>query len=88
MQNVRNQYVNGNVVTAPAEGNGNGINGNQIRCYNCQGMDHHIAQKEEAGIQLTQEEFDFMADASPYDEIKKVTANCNLQDNLQQASTS
>ncbi|GJX01171.1 reverse transcriptase domain-containing protein [Tanacetum coccineum] len=23
------------------EGNGNGINGNQIRCYNCQGMDHY-----------------------------------------------
>ncbi|GKF54727.1 hypothetical protein Tco_0165067, partial [Tanacetum coccineum] len=47
-----------------------------------------IAQKEEVGIQLTQEEFDFMADAGDYDEIEKVTANCNLQDNLQQASTS
>ncbi|GJV62381.1 retrovirus-related pol polyprotein from transposon TNT 1-94 [Tanacetum coccineum] len=106
---IANQYGNGNVVTTPTEGNGNGINRNQIRCYNCQGMDHHasnctvkpgkqdaaylqkqmqIAQKEEAGIQLTQEEFDFMADAGDYDEIEKVTANCNLQDNLQQASTS
>ncbi|GJY84856.1 reverse transcriptase domain-containing protein [Tanacetum coccineum] len=106
---IANQYGNGNVVTAPAEGNRNRINGNQIRCYNCPGMDHHannctvkpgkqdaaylqkqmqIAQKEEAGIQLTQEEFNFMADAGAYDEIKKVTANCNLQDNLQQASTS
>ncbi|GKB41646.1 retrovirus-related pol polyprotein from transposon TNT 1-94 [Tanacetum coccineum] len=26
---------------ARAEGNGNGINGNQIRCYNCQGVDHY-----------------------------------------------
>ncbi|GJT73473.1 hypothetical protein Tco_1032759 [Tanacetum coccineum] len=48
---IANQYGNGNVVTTPAEGNGNGING-------------------------------------AYDEIEKVTANCNLQDNLQQASTS
>nr|GEV69406.1 putative reverse transcriptase domain-containing protein [Tanacetum cinerariifolium] len=28
---IENQYVNGNVVPAPAEGNGNGINGNPIR---------------------------------------------------------
>ncbi|GJY42089.1 hypothetical protein Tco_0429359 [Tanacetum coccineum] len=48
---IANQYGNGNVVIAPAEGNGNGING---------------ACKE----------------------TEKVTANCNLQDNLQQASTS
>nr|GEW17539.1 hypothetical protein [Tanacetum cinerariifolium] len=32
---ISNQYGNRNVVTAPAEGNGNGINGNLIRCYNC-----------------------------------------------------
>ncbi|GJW38444.1 retrovirus-related pol polyprotein from transposon TNT 1-94 [Tanacetum coccineum] len=47
-----------------------------------------IAQKDEAGIQLNSEEFDFMAAAGAYDEIEKVTANYNLQDNLQQASTS
>ncbi|GKD62519.1 reverse transcriptase domain-containing protein, partial [Tanacetum coccineum] len=47
-----------------------------------------IAQKDEAEIQLNYEEFDFMAAAGAYDEIEKVTANCNLQDNLQQASTS
>ncbi|GKD71953.1 hypothetical protein Tco_1326043 [Tanacetum coccineum] len=40
---IANQYGNGNVVTTPAEGNGNGINRNQIRCYNCQGMDHHAS---------------------------------------------
>ncbi|GJS60491.1 hypothetical protein Tco_0655275 [Tanacetum coccineum] len=29
---------NGNVVAARAEGNANGNNGNQIRCYNCRGL--------------------------------------------------
>ncbi|GJS62595.1 integrase, catalytic region, zinc finger, CCHC-type containing protein [Tanacetum coccineum] len=93
----------------PAKGNGNGINGNPIRCYNCRGEGYYasnctvkprkrdaaylqtqllIAQKDEAGIQLNYEEFDFMAAADAYDKIEKVNANCNLQDNLQQASTS
>ncbi|GJS37723.1 hypothetical protein Tco_0536105 [Tanacetum coccineum] len=106
---IRNPNENGNVVAAQAEGNANGNNGNQIRCYNCQGEDHlacnctvnpgkqdaaylqkqmQIAQKKEAGIQLTQEEFDFMADAGAYEEIERVNANCTLKDNLQQASTS
>ncbi|GJZ67003.1 hypothetical protein Tco_0630243 [Tanacetum coccineum] len=52
------------------------------------GIRNVIAQKEEAGIQLTQEEFYFMADASSYEEIERVNANCTLKDNLQQASTS
>ncbi|GKD49096.1 hypothetical protein Tco_1278072 [Tanacetum coccineum] len=39
--NVGNQI--GNVVRAQTEGNGNGINGNHIRCYNYQGMDHHAS---------------------------------------------
>nr|GEX22059.1 retrovirus-related Pol polyprotein from transposon TNT 1-94 [Tanacetum cinerariifolium] len=47
-----------------------------------------IAQKEEAGIQLQAEEFDFMAAAGDLDEIRKVNANCILMANLQQASTS
>ncbi|GJZ18532.1 integrase, catalytic region, zinc finger, CCHC-type containing protein [Tanacetum coccineum] len=109
MQNVGNQHGDGNVVTAPAEGNGNGINGNTIRCYNCQGEDHYasnctvkprkldaaylqkqmqIAQKEEAGIQLTSEEFDFMAAVGACKETKRANANCTLENNLQQASTS
>nr|GFA56590.1 hypothetical protein [Tanacetum cinerariifolium] len=32
---IANQYWIGNVVTTWAEGNGNGITKNQIRCYNC-----------------------------------------------------
>ncbi|GKB89137.1 hypothetical protein Tco_0961409, partial [Tanacetum coccineum] len=79
---IENQYVIGNVIIARAEGNGNGINGNQIRCYNCQG----IAQNE-AGIQLNYEEFDFMATAGTSDEIEEANVNCTLKDNLQQAST-
>ncbi|GJY59887.1 gag-pol polyprotein [Tanacetum coccineum] len=106
---IANQHGDGNVVTAPAEGNGNGINGNTIRCYNCQGEDHYasnctvkprkldaaylqkqmqIAQKEEAGIQLTSEEFDFMAAVGACKETKRANANCTLENNLQQASSS
>nr|GFC62417.1 hypothetical protein [Tanacetum cinerariifolium] len=68
---------NGNLVAARAEGNAAGYNGNQIRCYNCRG-------KEEAGIQLQDEEFDLMAAAADLDEIEEV----NTMANLQQASTS
>nr|GEY28151.1 hypothetical protein [Tanacetum cinerariifolium] len=32
----------GNVVATRAEGNGNGNNGNPIRCYNCRGMGHLV----------------------------------------------
>ncbi|GJX72903.1 hypothetical protein Tco_0311498 [Tanacetum coccineum] len=37
---IANQHGNGNVVAARAEGNANRNNGNQLRCYNCQGEDH------------------------------------------------
>ncbi|GJX10227.1 crossover junction endonuclease EME1B-like protein [Tanacetum coccineum] len=40
---IANQYRNGNGVTAPAEGNGNGIYGNPIRCYNCQREGHYAS---------------------------------------------
>nr|GEZ66442.1 hypothetical protein [Tanacetum cinerariifolium] len=47
-----------------------------------------IAQKEEAGIQLQDEEYDLMAAAADLDKIKEVNANCILMANLQQASNS
>nr|GEZ04907.1 hypothetical protein [Tanacetum cinerariifolium] len=47
-----------------------------------------ISQKEEVGIQLQAEEFDFMAAAGDLDEIKDVNANYILMENLQHASTS
>nr|GEY04379.1 retrovirus-related Pol polyprotein from transposon TNT 1-94 [Tanacetum cinerariifolium] len=99
---IANQNGNGNVVTARAEGTGNG---NQVRCYNCRGLGHIarnctarpkrrdasypqtqllIAQKEEAGIQLQAEEFDFM-DAGDLNEIEEVNANYILMANLQHA---
>ncbi|GJU51752.1 zinc finger BED domain-containing protein RICESLEEPER 2 [Tanacetum coccineum] len=105
---IANQYGNEDVVTAPSEGNGNGINGNPIRCYNCREEGHYasnctvkprkrdaaylqqqlqIAQEEEAGIQSTQEECEFMA-ADAYEETKRVKLNSTSDDTLQQASTS
>ncbi|GJY69206.1 ribonuclease H-like domain-containing protein [Tanacetum coccineum] len=36
----QNPNGNGNVVAARTEGNANGNNGNQIRCYNCKGLGH------------------------------------------------
>nr|GEW33635.1 hypothetical protein [Tanacetum cinerariifolium] len=103
---IANHNETGNIVSARAEGIGNG---NQARCYNCRGLGHIarnctarpkrrdaaylltqllIAQKEEAGIQLQAEEFDFMAAVGDLDEIEEVNANCILMANLQNASTS
>nr|GEV67223.1 copia protein [Tanacetum cinerariifolium] len=47
-----------------------------------------IAQKEEAGVQLQDEEFDLMAATTDLDEIEEVNANCILMANLQRALTS
>ncbi|GJY64593.1 hypothetical protein Tco_0466053 [Tanacetum coccineum] len=64
--------------------------GNQFRPNAVQNVRNQmqIAQKEEAEIQLTSEEFDFMAAAGAYEETKRANANCTLENNLQQASTS
>nr|GEU95740.1 hypothetical protein [Tanacetum cinerariifolium] len=45
-----------------------------------------IAQKEEAWIQLTFEEFDFMDAAGACEETESDNANCTLENNMQQAS--
>ncbi|GJT19775.1 hypothetical protein Tco_0878481 [Tanacetum coccineum] len=79
VKNVRNQNGNGNVTVARVESNGNGNNENQIRCYNCQAMDHYARNYTD---------FDFMAAAGAYDKIEEVTMNYTLKDNLQQGSTS
>nr|GEZ12652.1 hypothetical protein [Tanacetum cinerariifolium] len=44
-----------------------------------------IAQKEEAGIQLQEEEYDLMDVAADIDEIEEVNANCILMANLQRS---
>nr|GEZ88995.1 hypothetical protein [Tanacetum cinerariifolium] len=68
----QDQIRNGNLVVARNEGNAAGQNGNQIRCYNCRGV----------------EEYDLMAAAADLDEIVEVNVNCILMANLQQASIS
>ncbi|GJW53822.1 hypothetical protein Tco_0097907 [Tanacetum coccineum] len=60
-------------------------NGNVV---NCSRLGLMIAQEEEAGIQSTQEEFEFMAAADAYEETERVKVNCTLEDTLQQASLS
>ncbi|GKD97704.1 hypothetical protein Tco_1381601, partial [Tanacetum coccineum] len=47
-----------------------------------------IDQEEEARIQSTQEECEFMAAADAYEETERVKVNCTSEDTLQQASTS
>nr|GEW00292.1 hypothetical protein [Tanacetum cinerariifolium] len=71
----QNLIGNGNLVVARAQGNTRNVagqNGNQIRFYNCRGI----------------EEYDFMAAAADLVEIEEVNTNCILMANLQQASTS
>nr|GEX07853.1 hypothetical protein [Tanacetum cinerariifolium] len=76
---IANQNGTGNIIAARAEGT---RNENQARLLLL------IAKKEEAGILLQAEEFDFMATAGDLDEIEEVNANCILMANLQHASTS
>ncbi|GJW54029.1 hypothetical protein Tco_0098114 [Tanacetum coccineum] len=77
-----NQDVNGNVVVARDEVR---PRKRDVAYLQTQLL---IAQKEEAGVQLQAEEFDFMAAIGDLDEIEEVNANCILMANLQQTSTS
>nr|GFA62008.1 hypothetical protein [Tanacetum cinerariifolium] len=57
----QNQIGNGNLVAVRAEGNATGQNGNQIRCYNCRGVDgsarvHENCDDNEIFNMFTQEE--------------------------------
>nr|GEY36650.1 hypothetical protein [Tanacetum cinerariifolium] len=81
---IANQYGNGDVVTTSAEGNVKPKK--QDAAYLQQQL--QITQEEEAGIQSTKEEFEFMAAANAYEETERVKANYILENNLQQASTS
>ncbi|GJU36492.1 retrovirus-related pol polyprotein from transposon TNT 1-94 [Tanacetum coccineum] len=76
---IANQNMNGNVLAARAEGNANGNNGNQIRCYNCRGLGH-LARNCIVRPRRR--------DVAYLDEIEEVNANCILMANLEQASTS
>nr|GEV29058.1 glycine-rich RNA-binding protein 4, mitochondrial [Tanacetum cinerariifolium] len=81
---IANQYGNGNVETAPAEGNV------KPRKRDAAYLQQHlqIALEEEAWIQSTQEEFEFMTAADAYEETKRVKVNCTSENTLHQASTS
>ncbi|GJZ91255.1 hypothetical protein Tco_0663182 [Tanacetum coccineum] len=65
---IANQYGNRNVVTAPVEGNGNGISGNPIRCYNCRGDGYYAKQlhskAKETGCCLSSATVDTLQQAS------------------------
>nr|GEY92194.1 ribonuclease H-like domain-containing protein [Tanacetum cinerariifolium] len=74
---IHNQFGNGNLMTAHAEGNADGQNANQIR-----------TKRQESNSKLKSMIFVVMAVAADLDEIKEVNANCILMANLQQASSS
>nr|GEX91339.1 hypothetical protein [Tanacetum cinerariifolium] len=49
-----NQVGNGNLVAIRAEGNAAGLNGNQIRCYNCKGIGNPAGFNDVIGNQVIQ----------------------------------
>ncbi|GJU36907.1 hypothetical protein Tco_1185261 [Tanacetum coccineum] len=75
VQNVENQVVQNAVQNLGVQ---------NVRNQN--GLILLIAQKEEAGIQLQAEEFDFMAAVGDLKEIEEFNTNCILIANLQKAS--
>nr|GEV27616.1 reverse transcriptase domain-containing protein [Tanacetum cinerariifolium] len=75
----QNQIGNGNLVAARAEGNAVGQNGNQIRCYNCNGVGHYarnctvrLRRRDAADLQIQlliaqKEEVGIQLQAEEYD---------------------
>ncbi|GJV00448.1 hypothetical protein Tco_1329718 [Tanacetum coccineum] len=107
---IANQYGIRNVVTARAEANGNGINGNQIRCYTSR-VDHYAsnaqykARKGEMCCFIFRKQTQLLKERwqgfnslmrnlissccqDACEETERANANCTLENNLQQASTS
>nr|GFC76746.1 hypothetical protein [Tanacetum cinerariifolium] len=77
----QNQIGNGNLVAARAEGNAAGQNKNQIRCYNCRGIDgsaevHKIYDDNEIFNMFTQEE-EYTELLEPIPELHQVPQNDN-----------
>ncbi|GKB95702.1 hypothetical protein Tco_0981839 [Tanacetum coccineum] len=68
---IANQHGNGNVVAARAEGNVKPRKRDAAYLH----KQMQIAQKEEGGIQLTSEEFDFMANVGACKETDRANAN-------------
>nr|GEU57309.1 hypothetical protein [Tanacetum cinerariifolium] len=73
---IANQYGNGNFITAPTKVKSR----KEDAAYLQQQL--QIAQEEEAGIQSTQEEFEFMTTADSHKETETVNVNCTSDDTL------
>nr|GEV57873.1 hypothetical protein [Tanacetum cinerariifolium] len=71
----QNPNGNGNVVTARAEGNVIGNNGNQIRCYNCKGLGHLAKNCTQASTSGTQTEKSPVYDLDESAEVSIVEPN-------------
>ncbi|GJT15835.1 hypothetical protein Tco_0874541 [Tanacetum coccineum] len=82
---IANQSGNGNVVIARLS---NCIVKPRKRDATYLQQQLQFAQEEEAGIQSTQEEFEFMTAIDAYEETERVKVNCTSEDTLQQVSTS
>ncbi|GKB63905.1 hypothetical protein Tco_0920091 [Tanacetum coccineum] len=73
-------------IAQPVQNDGNEVGQNAVQNPGVQIVGNEnglsIAQEEEAGIQSTQEEFEFMAVADAYEETERVKVNCTSEDTL------